>query len=247
MPSQQPESSLEAEFAALGVSSEEAAMESDGAKALARARTTEILAKKFADRDRAKAKLVERQETSRQRAQTSRQEQKRRWRQKMQRSPFLVDLVAENERLDEEHRVRRKAEARQSRLLDQQRNALQQQVIVRALREESDLDALRREKRAIINEERRLKALLDLEKTRTRAKVDTQAAERAERQRKAAKSDLRRQRNVDALTRVRTAERDLLKDFTDAPNHPDNTFSANELSTNAAFYGAAQQPPRSAS
>ena len=219
---------LGTEFSALGM---------DDGKALAKARTTEILAKKFAVRDRVKAKLVEKQETTRQKVMLNRQDQKRRWRAKMQRSPFLVDLVAENERLDEEHRVRLANEAKQMKLLERQRHALQQQVIVRALREESDLDALRREKRAILTEERRLKALFDLEKTNTRAKIDTQAAERAERQRKAAKTHLRRQRNVHSLARARALERQLLKVATEAPDDPDNTFSANDILNKASGFG----------
>ncbi len=52
--------------------------------------------------------------------------------------------------------------------------------MLRALQEESDLEALRREKRAIVEEERRLKALLDLEKTNSHGKLDRMAAIRAE-------------------------------------------------------------------
>jgi hypothetical protein len=133
-------------------------------------------------------------------------------------------LVAENERLDEENKVRLAAEARQVQLLDKQRVALKQQVIVRALREESDLDALRREKRAIVDEERRLKALLDLEKTQTRSKVDMQAAERAERQRTVAKNDLRRQKNIDRLQNKRLLNRKLLREAADVPGEYDCTF-----------------------
>ena len=233
MDEERPQACLESEFATLGVSSSDRKMREDGAKALGRARTCEILAKKFAARDRVKAQLVEAQEMTRQRALTSRQEQKRRWQQKMQRSPFLVDLVAEHERLDEEQKVRIAAETRQAKLFEKQRCALQQQVIVRALREESDLDALRREKRAIVTEERRLKALLDLEKTRTRAKIDTQAAVRAERQRKAARGDLRRQKHNDQLRKRREQERDLLRVATEAPDNPDNTFSEQDIKIQA--------------
>lgn len=219
------------EFATLGLSPNDTKMQADNAKALARARAAEVLAKKFAERDRVKAKLLQDQELSRSRVRHCRDEKLKRWKQKTQHSPFLVDLVAEHERLDEENKVRLEAEARQTRLLEKQRVALQQQVIVRALREENDLDALRREKRAIVEEERRLKALLDLEKVQTRAKVDMQAAERAERQRKAAKSELRRQRNIDSLAKSRAAEVELLRVVTDVPPEPDNTFSASDASS----------------
>jgi hypothetical protein len=45
-----------------------------------------------------------------------------------------------------------------------------------ALSEFSDLEALRQEKRAIMEEEQRLKALLALEKTKTHGKADRQDA-----------------------------------------------------------------------
>lgn len=219
------------EFGSLGLKPSDAKMRSDNAKALARARAAEVLAKKFAERDRVKAQLLEEQEVARTRVRQGREEKLKRWKQKTQHSPFLVDLVAEQERLDEENKVRLEAEARQARLLERQRLALQQQVIVRALREENDLYALRREKRAIVEEERRLKALLDLEKVQTRAKIDMLAAERAERQRKAAKNELRRQRNVESLSKSRAVETELLRVATDAPPMPDNTFSASDISS----------------
>ena len=212
------------EFGSLNLSVEDRQMKADGPKALARARAAHILSRKFANRDRAKAKLLESQEMERTRARAGREATRRRWKIRTQHSPFLVDLVAENERLDEENKVRLAAEARQVQLLDKQRVALKQQVIVRALREESDLDALRREKRAIVDEERRLKALLDLEKTQTRSKVDMQAAERAERQRTVAKNDLRRQKNIDRLQNKRLLNRKLLREVADVPGEYDCTF-----------------------
>ena len=215
---------LDGEFRSLNLSVNDKQMQADGPKALARARAAQILSRKFANRDRVKAKLLEDQEMARTRARAGREATRRRWKMKTQHSPFLVDLVAENERLDEENKVRLAAEARQMRLLDKQRVALKQHVMVRALREESDLDALRREKRAIVDEERRLKALLDLEKTQTRSKVDMQAAERAERQRTVAKYDLRRQRNVDRLQKQRLLHRDLLREAADVPGECDCTF-----------------------
>ena len=75
-------------------------------QALARARAAQVLCRKFANRDRVKAQLLEDQEMSRQRARQNREDKRRRWKQKTSHSPFLVDLVAENERLDEENRAR---------------------------------------------------------------------------------------------------------------------------------------------
>ena len=72
-----------------------------GPRALARARAAHILSQKFANRDRVKAKLLEDKEISRSQARAGRQATQRRWKLKTRHSPFLVDLVAENERLDE--------------------------------------------------------------------------------------------------------------------------------------------------
>lgn len=57
----------------------------------------------------------------------------------------------------------------------------------------SDLEALRREKRAILEEEHRLRALLALEKTNSVRKADRDAAKRALQRRHAAKAEHRRE------------------------------------------------------
>ena len=196
-----------------------------GPRALARARAAHILSQKFANRDRVKAKLLEDKEISRSQARAGRQATQRRWKLKTRHSPFLVDLVAENERLDEENKVRLAAEAHQLRLVEKQRVTLKHKVLVRALREESDLDALRREKRAIVDEERRLKALLDLEKTQTRSRLDMRAAQRAERQRCTATNDLRRRSNINRLQKQQLLNLALRRATTDdAPDKFDFTF-----------------------
>jgi hypothetical protein len=81
-----------------------------------------------------------------------------RWQAKLRSSPFTVNLVAETERLEEEHQVRVQAEERRRAAAEARALAAKQEIILRALQEDSDLDALRREKRAIAEEERRLKA-----------------------------------------------------------------------------------------
>ena len=74
---------------------------------------------------------------------------------KTQRSPFLVDLLAENERIDEENKVRLTEAARRQKLLERRKEEAKNEIILRALQEASDLDALRKEKRIIMEEERR--------------------------------------------------------------------------------------------
>jgi len=196
----------------------------DGHRQLARARAAHILSRKFTSRESVKAKMLENQEAVRARMRAERESTRRRWKLKTRHSPFLVDLVAENERLEEENKVRLAAEAHHLRLFSRQRIALKQHVITRALREDSDLDALRREKRAIVDEERRLKALLDLEKNHLKDKIDMQAAVRAERQRALVRTQIRRHDNVYRLRKQHSINHELLCKVTGFPSDTRYSF-----------------------
>ena len=94
------------------------------------------------------------------------------WRKKTSKSPFAVDLVAEDERIQEENRIRAAEEESRRRLAEERRERAKNDIVLKALSEFSDLEALREEKRAIMEEEARLKALLSLEKVKTHGKTD---------------------------------------------------------------------------
>eukprot|EP00613_Pedinella_sp_CCMP2098_P000888 CAMPEP_0171624180 /NCGR_PEP_ID=MMETSP0990-20121206/18451_1 /TAXON_ID=483369 /ORGANISM="non described non described, Strain CCMP2098" /LENGTH=255 /DNA_ID=CAMNT_0012190651 /DNA_START=46 /DNA_END=813 /DNA_ORIENTATION=- len=179
-------------------------------RALARAQSAQIMAKKFIQRDRIKEQLKseEMRLSTQKKMEQKRQEHK--WQRKMASSPFTVNLVADSERLEEEHTVRMEDEIRRRALVESKTRAAKQDIILRALQEESDLEALRREKRAIMEEERRLKALLDLEKTNGHGKADRMAAVRAEKMRHSTKADYRRSQNLASIEDLRTRELDLL-------------------------------------
>jgi hypothetical protein len=162
------------------------------ARAIARAESAQIMSQKFAQRDMMKQQLVEESRQKRVRKCIKKQKTAQNWQAKMKRSPFMVDLLAENERIDEDNKVRVREESRREKSLGKQKNAVKNEIVLKAIAETSDLDALRREKRAIQMEEKRLKALLDLEKTNGHAKLDLLAAQRAERQRKQAVIDYKR-------------------------------------------------------
>lgn len=89
---------------------------------------------------------------------------------------------------------------------------------MQALTESSDLEALRREKRAIIEEERCLKALMDIEKSSGHRKAQMLAALRAEKQRHAAKADYRRRRFTEALENHFEREAEVLREKHDVPS-----------------------------
>ena len=91
-------------------------------------------------------------------------------------------------------RFRNHRQQKSEKLIRKRKEKLKNEIILKALSEESDLLALRDEKRAILMEERRLKALLDLERANLRRKQDLLAAQRAERKRHQAKIEHRRQK-----------------------------------------------------
>jgi len=118
---------------------------------------------------------------------------------KMKNSPFLVDLVAEQQRIDEENSVLLKKQTRQYNYMQREKESAKNDLILRALQEDNELDTLRKEKRQILEEEKRLKALLEIEKVNGHRKQDRLAAERAERQRRATKVEYRRLQNKELL------------------------------------------------
>mmetsp|Transcript_26457 Transcript_26457/g.47703 ORF Transcript_26457/g.47703 Transcript_26457/m.47703 type:complete len:174 (+) Transcript_26457:73-594(+) len=115
------------------------------------------------------------------------------------RSPFLVDLVAENERIDEVNKVRFREITRKQKAVERNRERAKNEIIFRALQEENELENLRMEKRMILDEEKRLKALIEIEKTNAHRKDDRQAAVLAEKRRHAAKVEKRRTENMERL------------------------------------------------
>ena len=116
--------------------------------------------------------------------------------QKTRLSPFLVDLVAENERIHEEHEIR----ARKQRAIHKREETRDEQRLQAASRgNDQELKNLRIEKRKIIDEEKRLKALLEIEKNNAHRKENRQAAVLAEKRRHDAKIEKRREKNMQRL------------------------------------------------
>ena len=146
---------------------------------------------------------------------------------KMQNSPFLVDLVAEQERIDEENKMLIHKQIRQQAYIQNKQRKAKNDLILRALQEENELDALRKEKRQILQEEKRLKTLLDMEKVNSHRKQDRLAAERAERQRKATKAEYRRLKNKEMLDDQLSMKHEMLRIKHNVPSRRNNAFSNN--------------------
>ncbi|CAM9155037.1 unnamed protein product [Chrysoparadoxa australica] len=178
----------------MGLSVDDLRPPEDGAydkRAYARVESAQLMSRRFMQRDAVKKTLIQQQLNYRQRMADMKQRKTKEWRVKTARSPFGINLVAENERIDENNRVRLREEARRARLVEKRKEEAKNKIILQALTETTDLDALRREKRAIIEEEKRLRALLDLEKSNAHRKAQLMAAARAEKQRKETKAAYR--------------------------------------------------------
>jgi len=157
-------------------------------------------------REEIKKKMREEEEERKNRMRNFSDERTQKWLIKARVSPFDVDLVAQDERLVEESRIREKDLHMSTVVLDAKREKAKNDIILKALSEFSDLEALRREKRAILEEEQRLRALLALEKSKRQGKESRLAAERAMKQRSMAKLDHRRQQYKDSLNRIMEEE-----------------------------------------
>ena len=127
------------------------------------------------------------------------------------KSPFLVDLVAENERIDEQTQVRKKLQIRKLRVLARKRDEEKNRIRLSALQEANEVDALRREKRKILEEEKRLKAMIEIEKLNAQRKDDRIRAERAERKRKRNKATLRQTENKIRIEDQLKIEQEILR------------------------------------
>ena len=125
-----------------------------------------ILAKNLWIRQMTKQDMFEKRIQHEKLMQAARLERDQRWKSKTKHSPFAVNLVAEEERITEENTIRLKEENERREMMESRKQKAKNEIILKALSEFSDLEALRREKRAIMDEEQRLKALLSLEKVR---------------------------------------------------------------------------------
>ena len=153
-----------------------------------------IRAKCLRERETVKQRMLRDDNMRKSQIRKSRKKMQQKWKRKMKHSPYNVNLVAQSQRIEEETRFRNRRSASNEKTIRKRKEKLKNEIILKALSEESDLLALRDEKRAIIMEERRLKALLDLERANLRRKQDLLAAQRAERKRHQAKIEHRRQK-----------------------------------------------------
>ena len=109
-----------------------------------------ILAQNLILRDKTKEDMKKKMDDRDKILQASREVRAQRWIQKTKSSPFAVDLVAEDERIYEENQIRTRELEENKKKIQNRRQKIKNQIILKALSEFSDLEALRREKRGII-------------------------------------------------------------------------------------------------
>ena len=128
----------------------------------------------------------------------------------VQKSPFLVNLVAENERIDEEINYKTRHSDKRKQEIKTERKKTK--IIVSALQEETnEVDRLRHERRKLLEEEKRLKAMIEIEKLNARKKDDRIKAERAEMKRKQMKTTNRQIMNKMLIEERKEKEIDFLR------------------------------------
>mmetsp|Transcript_40874 Transcript_40874/g.41750 ORF Transcript_40874/g.41750 Transcript_40874/m.41750 type:complete len:218 (-) Transcript_40874:100-753(-) len=170
-----------------------------------------LLTRNMMTRDKVREDIDEQRKAKFEQTLSTKKERLKKWEKMTANSPFAVDLVAEDERIQEENRIRLMEEEEKIRRMNAQKEKAKNDIILKALSESADLEALRREKRAILEEEQRLKALLALEKTMNSAKSERMIVEKAQRQRMKAKSTHRRLLYKDSLDEVIQEENMALK------------------------------------
>lgn len=148
--------------------------------ARAREESTKIMSIRFAQRDAVKQDLRNEHIRHKVSLQDCARDRDERWSRKLQKSPFAVDLVAENQRIDEENRVRDHVEQRRQRLMAKRNREAHNAIFKRAIAESDELDVLRAEKRLLLQNEKQLKALRDVEKSNARTAQMLQERRRAQ-------------------------------------------------------------------
>jgi hypothetical protein len=194
-----------------------------------RMESARIMSNRFMQRHEVKQQMLIEREKRYRKSLIAKRKKENMWRRKMERSPFLVDQLAENERIDEENRVRLQQEQQREAMLNQRKSKIKNEIILKALAEASDLDGLRKEKRLIAIEEKRLKALLGLEKASGHRKADLMAAQRAERQRKQVQAEYLRAKKREEAIMVRERERELLMEKLNVQEPPAFSYHSDFL------------------
>mmetsp|Transcript_13594 Transcript_13594/g.33428 ORF Transcript_13594/g.33428 Transcript_13594/m.33428 type:complete len:276 (+) Transcript_13594:181-1008(+) len=136
----------------------------------ARADSTAIIATRLAERENAKLSLQKSDEVYKEALGFHRRYTEERWRKKLDKSPYLVDLGTEYAVQSEEQEIRRTLQQNKSESLLDRRKQAENQILQRAYGHgmDEEMAFLRAEKKELIGKEKELVAIRDKERTDAR-------------------------------------------------------------------------------
>ena len=153
-----------------------------------RSRSAAVLARNYEHREAVREEMLHREQEAQYTMLMAKRQKERSWRQRMAGSPYTVNLVGEGERIAEEMRVKQELDAWRKRYEEREKERLRSEVVQSAMADARKLQQLHRDKMAVQLEQKRLRALRDVQRSEARALM--------------AQSDVRR-RVVDATPEVR--------------------------------------------
>jgi len=143
--------------------------------ARAREESTKIMSLRVAERNSVRDDMLREKRKYEDLEAITRKDRQDRWTQKTQKSPFNVDLLAQHQRLDEESKMRIQMESRKAKIAARKERETQDALTKKVGAHEMELEALRKEKRQLLENEKKLKAMRDLEKSNARTEMILQS------------------------------------------------------------------------
>jgi len=129
-----------------------------------RRETEQLLAHNLITRNERKEELLHQRMVYENKVNKNREDTLQRWTKKTEYSPFTVKLLEEDERIFEERRIRSKDEQERALKIKRMKEKAREELYYQTVTEGSAVDDMRQEKRKILDEEQRLKALASLER-----------------------------------------------------------------------------------
>ena len=190
-----------------------------------------MLLKQTKERERIKNIMLEKELRIRSLKAVSKKKSSNAWQDKLKTSPFLIDLAAESKRVREQNILRETEDTKRQRLLEKRKQKLKDSIVEQAISQHSQLEELRVEKRKVLlvrvcfiklfslwyhikmkyfmQEEKRVKALLDLERTKLKAFEEALVAQKAEKIWKSSAIEYMRSKRLSVIQQVHQEERQL--------------------------------------
>jgi len=136
--------------------------------AKAREESTKITSAKCAQREAKKIAMRREREAYTEKLLAAQRDCEDRWSRRLQKSPFSVDLLADNQRIEEENHVRDYVAQQRLQLEARRNRKAHDSLFLQGPSQADELNQLRAEKRLLLENERQLRALRDVERSNAR-------------------------------------------------------------------------------